>query len=229
MSIRDNKYIQVYNYTPHMISVPTSKQNGLMFAPATSETEPSSERMTFEEIEYANGHSGAFKLGLLRFDADQEEELFDELRCPNWKSALISESDIDEIVFHPSAKTLSMLANIRSAAVMERIRARLIHAINVGENISMPNANNINLRYDEIRSGKYTSALLETAPVYENSAVKAEDVNALKEQIEQLRAMLTAQKTPESEVEVQPKPEQAAKSATTETKPKRGRPAASKK
>ena len=116
MSIRDERNIRVYNYTPNNVAVTFNKRgDGMLIQGCDIDGNPTCEPMDFEMIDYINGHSNVFKTGVLRFDESQEEALFSELHCLNWKDTILSEKDIEDIVLHPNADTITRLANVRDA------------------------------------------------------------------------------------------------------------------
>lgn len=232
MGIRDERNIRVYNYTPNTVAVTFNKRgDGMLIHGCDIDGNPSCEPMDFEMIDYINSHSNVFKNGTLRFDESQEEELFSELHCLSWKESVVSENDIEDIVLRPNAKTIAMLASLRDHITMERIRQRLVQAMNNGASVSMSNVDLINLRYNEIRAGKIlhsklaevsAEAVATPAPPVNN------EINELKAQIAALTAMLTQQNAPVVS-KSEEKQETAEESKPTQTAPKRGRPSSTKK
>lgn len=202
--IQDKQYIKVYNYSPTKICVSTRTKN-LTFEPCNDGV-PSMEYLSFEDIEYLNGKSGVFRRGELRFSEDEEAAIFDALRCPDWQNTIISETDIDNMILHPTDDTVEKIVGITDVSTIDRIRGKVVFYINNGRDVSVKLADVVSRRANEIYRGKMKSEIL-TKKIDVN-APQSEDVAALKAELAEMKAAM-AKLTEKSE------PEQAASAGGT--------------
>ena len=114
--------------------------------------------MTIDEIRYAN-NSKAFKNGMLFFDKDMEEELYDELHIADWKNILTNDA-IKNIILHPTFEGLSKIISIKDSAEFERVRA-VFHKLRVENNqdISVRVSQIIETRYKELLNRRLTTSI----------------------------------------------------------------------
>lgn len=184
--IQDKQYIKVYNYSPVKICVET-KTKSLVFEPCFDDV-PTMEYMNFEDIEYVNSKSAVFRKGELRFDEEDETEIFDALRCLNWKDTILSESDIDDIIFKHDSKSIEKILSVKDISTIERIRGKVVFYVNEGKDVSTNLVDIINRRFNEIRDGKLNTKIkTEKINMVED---KSDEVKELKEQLEQMKNMM---------------------------------------
>ena len=186
-------HIKVFNYTNSKICV-ESANRGYVFDPAKDGV-PSLEVMSFDEIEYINSKGEIFRSGALRFEESQQEEIFEALKYPQWRDTLISEDDIDDIIFNPTIENQNRLISIKNAGTIERIRAKLVYYNNLEKDgVSHKITNMINERFDELRRGIYNSKIVVGEIKRINTADEIESVKeqneALKKKIEEMETMM---------------------------------------
>lgn len=184
--IQDKQYIKVYNYSPIKICVET-KTKRLVFEPASNDA-PFMEYLNFEDIEYVNSKSAVFRKGELRFDPEEESEIFNVLGCTNWKDTILSEQDIDNIIFKHSPESIEKILNIKDISTIERIRGKVVFYVNEGRDISTNVVDIINRRFEEIRDGKIHSKI-KTRNI-NTVKDKSDEVADLKAQLEQMKLMM---------------------------------------
>lgn len=186
---------------------------------------------TQDEIRQINGNSNAFKIGLLFFEKDCEEELYSDLRIRNWKAILHNEQ-IEEMLMHPTADDVETILAIDSVAYFERVRGLCIMLKNTGKEVPTKIDSMVNARWRELSSGRLGTSI----SVKKSTPVAAEDFEAYKADMEKKVADLlavvenlsaekseakTASAAPaEAEPEVATKP---AEKSAAEEKPKKPR------
>lgn len=187
-------HIKVFNYTNSKICV-ESANRGYVFDPI-KDSVPSLEVMSFDEIEYINSKGEIFRSGALRFEESQEEEIFEALRYPQWRDTLISEDDIDDIIFNPTIENQKRLISIKNTGTIERIRAKLVYYNNLEKDgVSHKITNMINERFDELRRGAYNSKIVVGEIKRVNTADEIEGIKeqneTLKDELEKMKAMMS--------------------------------------
>lgn len=186
---------------------------------------------TQDEIRQINGNSNAFKIGLLFFEKDCEEEMYSDLRIRNWK-AILHNDQIEEMLMHPTADDVETFLAIDSVAYFERVRGLCIMLKNTGKEVPTKIDSMVNARWRELSSGRLGTSI----SVKKSTPVAAEDFEAYKADMEKKVADLltvvenlsaekseakTASVTPaEAEPEVATKP---AEKSVAEEKPKKPR------
>ena len=157
-SIRERNNIKVYNYTDSTVCI-TGRNRGYVLHPSEDGTVPF-ELLSFDDIAYIDSHSNIFRRGGLRFEPNEEDQIFSELGSSNYKETLISEEDIEDFIFKPTEETQKRILAIRDVPTIERIRGKLIFYKNQDEDgISTSNAKLIEERYAEIVRGKVSTEL----------------------------------------------------------------------
>lgn len=192
--ITNEIHIKVYNYTQAKVCV-TGRLRGYVFEPANG-TIPSMHLLSFEDIEFINSRSSIFRTGGLRFDPAKEEEIFEALAYYNWRDTVLSEADIEDIIFNPTEENQMKVINLKDISTMERIRGKLVYHLNQdSDSISTKNANLIKARWKELRNNKLNSALI-VRPVAPAATVELESVKAqnasLQSELDELKQMMAA-------------------------------------
>jgi len=156
--IKDLNKIAVFNYNENRVSVEVAPGKSYSFEPSSDGETPTVIFMTIDEIRYAN-NSKAFKNGMLFFDKDMEEELYDELHIADWKNILTNDA-IKNIILHPTFEGLSKIISIKDSAEFERVRA-VFHKLRVENNqdISVRVSQIIETRYKELLNRRLTTSI----------------------------------------------------------------------
>ena len=118
--IKETEKISVLNYNENRVSVVVSPDKSYSFDPSTDGETPTVIPMTIDEIRYAN-NSSAFKTGLLFFDKTKEEDVYETLNIVDWKN-ILKNSDIRDIILHPTYEGLDRIISVKDSSTFERIR-----------------------------------------------------------------------------------------------------------
>jgi hypothetical protein len=161
-SVKNLEIINVLNYGYSAVSVQT-KDTGYLISPVSDNGTAGVLPLSPSEVEYINSNSLAFKVGLLRFEKDIEEEVYTKLlRIYDWKNILTLE-DIKEILIHPTLEGLTKIINITNELVFDMVRGIFVRLKNQKNNlISLQVEEVINKRWLELRNHQtVTSIVLE--------------------------------------------------------------------
>lgn len=203
-SIQEENKIKVYNHSPARIAV-QGRLRGYLFEPQTDGF-PTFEIMSFEEIEYINSKSPVFRTGALRFDESVEEAVFDALGYVDYKTNLLTEEQIQEMLSHPTVENQKKILAIRDIATFERVRGYAVCMANTGDvRISSVMTHLLNMRFNELQRGIVASNVPvreekqatftdeATAAVMQQNALLMSQLAEMQEKMEQ---MLAAQEKP---------------------------------
>jgi len=175
------------NYSPCKPAIET-RTRSVLFEPAKDGV-ATIEHFSFQDIEYINSRCGVFRKGELRFEEDEESEIFEALKCPNWRDTLLSEDDINDLVINSNKENAEKIISIKDSSTIERIRGRMGYLINEHADISTKIQNIINDRAKEIRNGQLNSNIIIGSISKVNSNSSAEN-DALRDELAQLKAMV---------------------------------------
>ncbi len=148
--IKETEKISVLNYNENRVSLVVSPDKSYSFDPSVDGVTPCVILMTLDEIKYAN-NSGVFKNGMLFFDEKQEAELYDILNITNWRD-ILKNSDIREIILHPTYEGLEKLISIKNGAAFERVRA-------IYQKLTVEGVHDISVRVEQIIRTRYKELL----------------------------------------------------------------------
>ena len=193
MALERAKNYLVLNYNPSAVAVRTKHDSFLV--PGGTKSEPASLPFTIDEIAAINSGSNAFKIGLLWFEPEYQEDIYRELRLDNWQN-ILTDDEIESIILHPNMEGLQRFLDIESDAYFERIRGVFVGLKNAGADISTKVAAVVNGRYKELvaRKRKSEIRLTPVAPK-ENPAEMRKQVEEMKAQLgemEELKRQLAA-------------------------------------
>lgn len=214
MSVKDRELINVLNYNENIVVIST-RDNQYSFNPSENDV-PTLIPLTFSEIEYVNSNTEAFKSGLLRFPEDIENEMYNELRVLNWED-ILKNSDIRDIILHPTLEGLKKIIDIKSSSAFERVRGiftRLKNSEN--ENISIRVERIISARYKELINRQTKTSIILSPKDSTVSTITSEEVDSLKQQLAQMQELMLkmmGEKTEPAKVEEIPTEEEIKKSA----------------
>lgn len=191
MSVRDKKNITLLNYCTNTVVVST-KDTSYCIPPSDGEI-PTTLTLSFDEIQFINSNSPAFKDGTLRFEKDIEKEMYEELRIENWESILTNEQ-IKDTILNPTYEKLVKFVDTNSLSVISRIRGVFISLKNSGEyDVSTRVENIIDTRYKELLSGQVRTRITITQKDTRPVASK-EDLNSLKAENAEMRNQIEEMK-----------------------------------
>lgn len=188
--IRKKNHIKVMNFSTSQVCA-TGRLRGYLFS-SCREGMPSFEYMDFDDIEYINSKSPVFRNGDLQFEDDEREEIFEALKYPKWRDTYLDEDMIEDILRNPTLDNLKRVTSITSPCTIERLRSKLVSAINNdADGVSTRSANVIKQRFRELQNGKARSAIQLEEPAPVKGATSGE-VAELKAQNDRLQAQIDA-------------------------------------
>lgn len=227
MSNLDTQNINVLNYNENEVFVDSAKEHYKFNASRDGKT-PSIIPMTLSELQYICTNTDVIVTGWLTFDDNLKEEIFKELRVPNWKDILTNE-DIEKILTHPTIEGLQKLIDIENQTYFDRVRIIMFKLIHNGIDITTKVSRIVEQRYNELRKRQRISSISltkkdtqvssdEVKILSEQNASLQNQLNEMKKMMEQMMAMQNASKV---ETKVENK-EETVKEITTPKKA--GRP-----
>ena len=184
MPISKTKNYLVLNYNTSPVAVST-KHDSFMIA-GGSRTEPTTMPFTIDEIVAINSGSPVFRIGLLFFEPEYQEDIYQELRIDKWRDILRDE-DIEHILLEPTVESLQKFLDIDNDAYFERVRGVLAGLKSVGADVSTNVEKVVSGRYKELCNRKRRSEIRLT-PI--QPATDTEDLkNTVKAQADTMAAM----------------------------------------
>ena len=187
-----NKTYLVLNYNGSPVAVSTRHESYII--PGGSSESPSSMPLSVDEIVQINSNSNIFKMGLLWFEEEFQEDLYEECRIRNWKD-ILTDSEIEDIILHPTLEKLERLLSIENEQYFERCYGIYIGLKNSNYSIKQNVENVMLTRRKELRNRKYKSGILLTkkeAPAVSEELLKeTQEQNAkLTHEVDELKAMV---------------------------------------
>lgn len=216
MNIREKKNIKVYNECPSQVNL-IGQRREYIFPPC--EDEPTMNFVDFDEIEYAHSRTKVFTLGLLRFDEDEQEEMYAALGIKNWKEKVWFKKDIEDYIQHPTAEKMQRIIDTNNISAFERIRAVMVKYMNEHRDISQNVINIINARYNEICSGVLNSKIVIRSSDI-TQTVSSDEVDELKRQLEEMKSMIAQMMKTTQGVQAAQEESKAQIKAESKTEPK---------
>ena len=187
-----NKTYLVLNYNGSPVAVSTRHESYII--PGGSSESPSSMPLSVDEIVQINSNSNVFKMGLLWFEEEFQEDLYKECRIRNCKD-ILTDSEIEDIILHPTLEKLERLLSIENEQYFERCYGIYIGLKNSNYSIKQNVENVMLTRRKELRNRKYKSGILLTkkeAPAVSEELLKeTQEQNAkLTHEVDELKAMV---------------------------------------
>ena len=230
-----NKTYLVLNYNGSPVAVSTRHESYII--PGGSSESPSSMPLSVDEIVQINSNSNVFKMGLLWFEEEVQEELYKECRIRNWEN-ILRDKEIEDIILHPTLEKLEKLLSIENEQYFERCYGIYIGLKNSNHSIKQNVENVMLARRKELRNRKYKTGILltkkETSVVSEEVLKETQEQNVkLTKEVDELKAMvaqlLAAQQNSASAIAETKHAEDSDKTKTTDIvqepkKATRGRP-----
>lgn len=179
----------VLNYNTSPVSIKTRFSSELI--PAGNDDNPSSVPLSLDDIVYANNAGNAFKIGLLRFDPEYEDELYQELRISNWQD-ILTNSEIYEIIQNPDVAGLERLIAIQDPMYFDRVYGAFIGLRNEGATISTKVDDIMRVRRKELKERKRKSEIKLTAVTHDSAEDPAAQIDAMRKQIEEMQKFINS-------------------------------------
>lgn len=182
MSIRD-KAITLQNYNPFTVFIPTQLGRTFKLDPCIDNI-PTLVTVQFNDCEYVNGQSSAFRTGLLipKLNEEENKEFYEALNIYNFEDILTNDK-IEKILKTPTIEGLNKILEIEDDSLFERVRTILIKLKNLnGFSISTKVIDLVNIRYSELKKGKRKTEYVIQESHINNDIIKSETIEQLKEQ-----------------------------------------------
>jgi uncharacterized protein YwgA len=187
-NIKENIAIQIYNYNPFVLSVNTNITSHIL-QPCYDYGAPTSDYVTFAELSYVNSNSTAIRGGLIRFDKEQEKDIYEALQIRDYEN-ILSNSVIEDIILNPNKEKLQKLVDIMDSSIFDRVVAIYQGLINSGEyDVSNRVTNIIDIRKSEFRKG-ITSSQIQLKAKDDSIQSTNEDLESVKAQNDALQTQL---------------------------------------
>lgn len=183
----NNKLYLVINDGNSPVAI-TTKTGGLL-VPGMKDGNPGSMPLMLDDIIYVNSTSNAFKIGLLHFEDEFEEEIQTTIRNLNWKN-ILTNAEIEDIVLHPTADKLQKIVDIVEPAYFERVRSVYTGLVNSGREISQKVGTVVDTRYSEIMNRKFRSDIQLKQKQSDDSSVSRKEYDDLVAQNKKLMEMM---------------------------------------
>ena len=187
-----NREYMVRNYNPSPVAISTRDSQYLI--PGGTRHAPAEFPMTLNEIIFVNSMSDIFKIGVLFFEEEFEEDIYAALRITNWREILRAD-DIDDIILNPTTEKLQKVIAITNHMYFDRIYGEYTQLRRSGRAISGSVERVIKLRQAELHKGIMKSEI-KISNVDDTARHQAEtdaQMQAMREQIAELKALLAAQ------------------------------------
>ena len=182
MSIKD-KAITLQNYNPFTVFIPTQLGRTFKLDPCIDNI-PTLVTVQFNDCEYVNGQSSAFRTGLLipKLNNEENKEFYEALNIYNYEDILTNDK-IEKILKTPTIEGLTKILEIEDDSLFERVRTILIKLKNLnGFNISMKVIDLVDKRYAELKRGiRKTNYVIQESHI-NNEIIGSETLEQLKEQ-----------------------------------------------
>lgn len=156
MSKIDTQNINVLNYNENEVFVENYK-----FSASRDGKTPSIIPMSLSELKNICTNTDIIVTGWLTFDDDVKEEIFKELRIANWQD-ILTNSDIEEILTHPTMEGLQKIINIENQTYFDRVRIIMFKLMKQGVDITTKVSRIVEQRYDELRKRQRVSSIVLT-------------------------------------------------------------------
>lgn len=190
------KIYELYNYRFSPVCVKT-KNDGFVISPCDNNGNPSTFPVELDDIRYIHSSTNTFKIGLLRFAPEDEQELYEDvLKMHDWRK-LLTVDEIKEILEKPTIEGLQKLLDIENITQFDEVRGLLMWMTGRGVDIPTRVSKLIERRYKELQSGKYKTAIKVT-PKETSSDSQAEEIAALKKQMAEMARLLAEATAPKT-------------------------------
>lgn len=180
------KHISVLNYNDNYVCVNVAPGRSMRLEPAFDGS-PSMTPLTLDEIKYIN-NTPAFKTGVLEFQKDIEDELYNELRID--KSKVLKLNEIRDILLNPTKDGLIKIVSITSLSNFDRVRGQFQKLKYDGYKLTLDIADIIDKRTKELFNNQIKSDIqIGDAEIPVKSDKR---VDELEKQLAEMRALVEA-------------------------------------
>lgn len=184
------KTYNILNYTTSPVALIIGRNDSILIE-AGSDDEPTIYPLTEAEILYANNTTDAFKSGILRFEPEYEEELYDLCRIRNWKE-IMTNKQIEDIFVNFNREKFISIFSITNPSYFNRIYGIFIGLRNAGLSVPKNVEQAMVIRYKELANGvKHTKIVLTP----KDTETVDNEVDELKKEIESLKKIIKTDST----------------------------------
>lgn len=189
MAISKTQNYMVLNYSASPVCVSTKYDSFRI--DGSEDGSPGSLPLSFDEIAVINNKSVVFKTGILRFEPEVQEDLYNALSIMNWKDILTQEQ-IEDTLLNPTLENMQKLLDIENEAYFERVRGAMVALKNSGADVSTKTEKIIERRREEfIKRQRKTSIRLTPKNVEEQKVTHTqEEFDSMKNELAELKAMM---------------------------------------
>lgn len=191
MSNLDTQNINVLNYNENEVYVDSAKEHYKFNASRDGKT-PSIIPISLNELQNICSNTEIIITGWLTFDEDKKEEIYKLLRISNWKD-ILSNSDIEEILTHPTVEGLQKIISITNQTYFDRVRIIMFKLIKNGVDVTTKVSRIVEQRYNELRMRQRNSSIILTKKDTQTN-VTANEVKELSEKNQSLQNQLDEMK-----------------------------------
>lgn len=187
MNYRGKKDIRVYNECPFQVNL-VGQRREYIFPPCEN-GEPTMNFVDFDEIEYAHSRYNQFNIGLLIFNEEDRDGMYEALGIKDWESKVWFNKDIEDAILNPTFEKMQRIIDIKNIVTLERVRGMMVHFVNEKRDVSQNVINIINSRFRELNSGNtQTKIVIRQADI--EPKVSASEVEDLKRQLAEMQEMM---------------------------------------
>lgn len=214
MALSKTRNYLLLNYCQSPVAVNTRYDSFLI--PGGTEDDPGSMPFTIDEMSVINNKTKAIRIGLLWPEDDFKEEIYEELRIPNWRN-IMTDSEIRDIILNPTIDGMQKIINIDNDAYFERIRGIYIGLRNSGHDISNKVVNIMEARRQEFAKNQRNSRIVLTPhEKYDANDSRNDELKAMKEQMAAMQELLNRFMSQSATVSDNNETAQAASSGVTQ-------------
>ena len=176
----------ILNENSSPVFVPT--RNGGFMMDGGSEENPAIAQLYFGDIVEINSTSDLFRNGHIFFEKEYEADIYEELRIANWKD-ILHNSDIENIMKHPTVDGLQRILDIKSPTYFDRIRGVYVGLKNEGGDLSQQVVRFMEQRSREVANG-IMATKISVKPKKGNDEINSEAIEALQQKLAEMEAKM---------------------------------------
>ncbi|WP_061328775.1 hypothetical protein [Clostridium botulinum] len=147
--IPNDRIIEVLNYEGMAILPSSVTPEGIVMEMGTYDN-PVIEPISFRDIKIANSKTDFFKVGRLRFNKQEEDEIYKELHILD-KENIMSEKEIRDFLQVTEKETFERIIKIKSLTLITRMKKVLFELGMANIDVSPRVVSCLNKRYEELK------------------------------------------------------------------------------
>lgn len=180
-----NGKIRVYNYETSPVGFPSQHgKNGVFFRGRDEDEEYVVERVSFDDVESENSKSDIFKVGRLRFNPEEEDEIYKKLGIED-RSNIITDRELIGLLKDDSIENIKHISKLKSQTLLSRMKSMLFSMERNGTIPPHGVTSAVVERLNELQNGGKRNPNSEINKILEMDKKKNEE-NKLKETVELL-------------------------------------------